>query len=148
MLFRFAGEQRDAHRLRGRQLFRHLRQHRDAARDMEAADAHLQARGAKLAREVNRPRILVRLRPDDADERPPALPLEVANDAARHDAAVGFVVGLDVDPDAGAQHLALPRILRQAEHAGKRIGRHDGAEPLDRIAVVVVMGRLDEDEGE
>ena len=147
VLFRFAGEERNAHRLRGLQFLRHLRQHGDAARDVKAADANLIARGAKLARQVYRARILVRLRPHDADQGAPALLLQAPDNAARNDTAIGFVVGLDIDPDAGAEHLALPRILRQAEHTGERVRRHNRAEPLDRIAVVVVVGRLDKDEG-
>ena len=39
VLLGFAREQRDAHRLRVGELARHLRKHRDAAGDMEAADA-------------------------------------------------------------------------------------------------------------
>ena len=129
------------------ELRRHFRQHGDAARDVESADADLQAGGAKLPRDIERARKLVRLHADDADQRPPAPALEIADDPAREHAAVGLVVGVDFDPDARAQHLALAGVLGQAVHAGKRVGRQRRAEPLDRIAVVVVMGRLDEDEG-
>ena len=58
------------------------------------------------AREVDRARKLIRLHPDEADQRAPAAPLEVANDAARHDAAIGFVIGVELDRHSRAQHLA------------------------------------------
>ena len=45
-----------------------LGQHREAARDMEAADDHRQPAGAELAGEVERTRKLIRLHPDKTDE--------------------------------------------------------------------------------
>ena len=115
---------------------------------MEAAETDLIARRAKLARDINGAGKLVRLHPDDADQRPPAPALEVADDPAREHPAIGLVIGVDLDPDARAQNLALAGVLGQAVHAGERVGRQRRAEPLDRIAVVVVMRRLDENEGE
>jgi hypothetical protein len=97
---RLAGEQRDPHRLGLAHLGRHFRQHCDGAGDVESADADLHARRAKLARDVHRAGKLVRLHADDADERPSAAALQVADDSARHDATVGFVVGFDPEDDA------------------------------------------------
>ncbi len=148
MLLGFAGEHRNAERLRLDDLRGKLRQHGEAAGDMEAAEADLIARRAKLTRDIHGARKLVRLHPDDADQRPAAPALEVADDPAREHAAIGLVVGVDLDPDARAQNLALAGVLGQAVHAGERVGRQRRAEPLDRIAVVVVVGRLDENEGE
>ena len=72
--FGFAGKQRDAKLLRLADLRRHFRQHRDAARHMEAADADRQAGVAELARKIDRARKLVGLHADEADQaRPPAL---------------------------------------------------------------------------
>ena len=79
--------------------------------------------------------------------RPPRR-AEVADDLRRKNAAVGLVVGLDGEVDARAEDLALARVLRQAVHAGERVGRQRRAEPLNRIAPIVVVGRLDQDEGE
>ena len=147
MLFRFAREQRNAERLRLLELGRHFRQHGDAARDVKPADADLEAGVAKLARDIEGARKLVRLHADEADQRTPAAALEIANDPARHDATVGLVIGVDLDPHAWTEHLATAGVLGEAVHAGERIGRQRRAKPLDRIAVVVVMGRLDENEG-
>src|SRR3984957_3860585 len=107
MLLGFAGEHRNAERLRLDDLRRKLRQHGEAAGDVEAAKTNLIAGGAKLTRDIHGAGKLVRLHPDDADQRPAAPALEVANDPAREHAAVGFVVSVDLDPHPGAQNLAL-----------------------------------------
>ena len=63
-------------------------------------------------------------------------------------ASVGFVEGADFDFDLLAQHAALSAIERQAVQHGQRIGRNGGAEPLDDVAVIVVMRRLDQHQRE
>ena len=113
---------------------------------MESAHAYLEAGVAKLPRDIERARELIRLYADQADQNPPALALQRANDAARHDAAIGLVVGVDFNLYSRSKNLPAARILSQAVHAGERVGRQRRAEPLDRIAVVVVVRRLDENE--
>ncbi len=147
MLLGFAGEHRNAERLRLDDLRGKFRQHGEAAGDVEAAEADLIASRAKLTRDIHSAGKLVRLHPDDADQRPPTPALEVADDPAREHAAIGLVVGVDLDPDPGAQNLALAGVLGQAVHAGKRVRWQRRAEPLNRVAVVVIVRRLDEDEG-
>src|SRR6202453_2744023 len=146
VLLGFAGEHRDAERLRLDDLRRKLGQHGETARDMEAAQTDLIASGAKLTRDIRSAGKLVRLHPYDAYQRPPAPALEVADDPVREHAAIGLVVGVDLDPHTGAQNLALAGVLGQAVHAGECVGRQRRAEPLDRIAVIVIVRRLDEDE--
>ena len=146
MLFRCACEQSYAACLRLFELGRHFGQHGDAARHMKPADTDLNAGVAELAREVHRAGILIRLHADDADQRPPTAPLQVADDPFRMDAPVGVIIGLDGELDSWPQSLTLPRVLDQTVHAGKGVGRQRRAEPLDRIAVVVVVRRLDENE--
>src|ERR1700761_9442754 len=58
---RFAGEERDSERLRLDHLRRHLWQHRNAARDMKAADADREASGSKRPGKIEGARKLVRL---------------------------------------------------------------------------------------
>ena len=72
-LLGLAGKERDAERLRLAHLRRHLGQHRDAARDVKAADAHRQAGGQKRPRQIDGARKLVRLHADQADQRATAL---------------------------------------------------------------------------
>src|SRR3984885_10734353 len=114
MLLGFAGEHRNAERLRLDDLRWKFRQHGEAARDVEAAKADLIAGRAKLARDIHSAGKLVRLHADDADQRPPAPALEVADDPAREYAAIGLVVGVDLDPHPGAQNLALAGVLGEA----------------------------------
>ena len=54
----------------------------------------------------------------------------------------------DVDLDIVAEDAALFAVERQAVEHRQRIRRNRGAEPLDDVAVVVVVRRLDENQGE
>ena len=148
VLLGFAGEHRNAERLRLDDLRGKLGQHGEAPGDMEAAETDLIAGRSKLTRDIHSARKLVRLNPDDADQRPAAPALEISDDPAREHAAIGLVVGVDLDPYARAQDLAFAGVLGQAVHAGERVGWQRRAEPLNWIAVVVVMRRLDENERE
>ena len=147
-LLGLAGEERDAERLRLAHVLRHLRQHGDAARDVKAADADRQAGGKERPRQIDRARKLVRLHADQADQRLAAGLADFPDDAVRTDAPVGLVVGVQADFDARPQHLAALGVLRQAVQAGERVGRNGRPEPLDGIAVVIVMRRLDHHEME
>ncbi len=109
-LLRFAREQADADVERGLQVGLHAVEHREAARDMEAADHHRHAGGAQRPGDVERARKLVRLHADQADQAEPAVAGKLANDLFRPDACVGLVDRRDVDRDVGPKHLTLRRI--------------------------------------
>ena len=143
-----AGEDRDAHVHGGLDLGRHDRQHRQAAGGMEAAHRHRQAGLEEVLRQVDGMGKLVGLHADQADQRLPAAPPDVGYDAVGPHPGVGFVERLDEEVDIGPQRLALAAILTQAIEGSQRIGRDMGPEPGDRIAVVVVMRRLDQHEVE
>ena len=66
-------------------------QHREATRDMEAADHDRQAGGAELAGEIERMMKLVRLDADQSDQRLGAALPDVADDARRNDMLVAFI---------------------------------------------------------
>ena len=140
-----AGEDRDAH-VHGRlDLGRHDRQHRQAAGGMEAAHRHRQAGLEEVAGEVDRVGELVGLHADQADQRLAAAAADVSHDAVGPHPGIGFVERLDQDVDVGSQHLALLAVLAQAVEGSQRVGRNMGPQPSDRIAVVVVVRRLDQD---
>src|SRR5581483_3740516 len=61
---------------------------------------------------------------------------------------VRLVISGDRDVGVLAQHLAPAAILGEAVEARQRIGRDRRPQPLDRVAIVVVMGRLDQDQME
>ena len=140
-----AGEQRDAEIERLLQVGRQLRQHRDAAGDMEPADDHRHVGRAELAREIERARILVRLHADQADEAR-AGGADLSDRALDVDDGVALVIGVDLDIDVGAEHLRLGALGQQAVDAREAVRRDRGAPPLDDVAVGVVMRRLDQDD--
>ena len=83
---------------------------------------------------------------DEADQAEAAMTLQAGNDLLRLDPSVGFIDRRDIDGDVGSQHLALCGVDREPIERSQRIRRHDRAEPLDHIAVVVVMRWLDQDQ--
>ena len=141
---RLAGEQRNAEVERLVERIRPLRQHREATRDMEAADADLDASRPQGTGEVQHMRELVRLDADEADEAEAARLLDLPGDAVRADARIGLVDRENLDVDVFAERLGLHRLLRDAEEARERIGRQRRFHPLDDVAFVVVMRRLDQ----
>ena len=144
--FGFAGEERDAKRLRFAQLGRHLGQHRQRAGDMETADADLHAELAQPPRDIHRTRILVRLYADESDHARIGARDEARN-ALGPDTRVGLVIGRDDDIDIVAEHAALGAIDGEAVKRRQRVGRDRRAQPLDDVTVVVVMRRLDQHQG-
>ena len=145
-LLGLAGEERNSERLRLRHLGRQLGQHRNAAGDVKAADAHRETGGDEAPGKIDGARKLVRLDADEADQRLSALLADHPHDPVRPDAPIGLVIGVQPDIDVGAENLAPPRVVGEGVQARQRIGGNSRAEPLDRIAVVVVMRRLDHDE--
>ena len=65
-------------------------------------------------------------------------------DALRSDARVRLVDCDDVDVDRFAEDAASPAIERESVQHGQGIRRNRRAEPLNDVAIVVVMRRLDE----
>ena len=119
---------------------RHLLEHRDAARDVETADANRKTRRTELVREVHCPGVLVGLDAYQADEAAPALGADIADDTRRVDMAVDLVGDMKV----GLLAAERDRVLDDSRQTGERIGRDDGAPPLKRIAIVIVSRRLDQ----
>src|SRR5262249_49484783 len=64
------------------------------------------------------------------------------------DPSVGFVDRSDVDGDIVAEHSPLFRVPRKPVKRGERIGWQRRHEPLDDIAIVIVMRWLDENQFE
>jgi hypothetical protein len=112
---------------------------------MEAADHHRNVELAKGASEVERARKLVRLDADQADE--PAAP---GLDPLRHrldvNDLVALVIGFEFDIDVGAKRFLFCASGEKSVDAGEAVRRDSGEPPLDDVAVVVVMRRLDEDD--
>ena len=110
---------------------------------MKPADRDRDAGCAELGRQIHRPRKLVRLHADQADE-PGLGVLDAPDDPLDRDDRVALVIGVDFDRDIGAERAALGDIGGDAVKTGQRIRRDPGFPPLDHIAVIVVMRRLDQ----
>ena len=143
-----AGEERDTEIHRLLQLGRELRQHRDAAANVKPADADWNARGAERPRNVDGPRKLVALHADQGDQPTSVRFADLPDDAVGPDPRVGLVPGGDPDLDVFAQHPPLSAVERKAVHRRQGIGRNRRASPLDDVAVVVVVGGLDQEQVE
>jgi hypothetical protein len=142
---RLAGKERDTERHRLLELRRQLGQHRQRARHVKAADANLDAARAQQARDIHGAGELVRLHAHQPDE--PALDFaDRAGDALRLDASVGLVEHGDDDVDIGTQHAALGAVAGETIKIGERRRRDRRAQPLDDVAVIVVMRRLDQNQ--
>ena len=138
----------DAQLAAGVEFDRAAVQHRQAARDMEAAHDDRDAGGAERPRDIERAGILVRLHADQPDQAEAAVALEAREQRRHVDAGVGLVDRLDLDLDVRAEHLPLGAIAGDAVNRGQRIRRNRRAPPADDVAVVAVVRRLDQNEQE
>src|SRR5208282_2672970 len=143
-IFGLAREQGDPARHRVLHLGRHFGQHRDASADMEAADRRLDSRGAQLRRNIDGTRELVGLHADHQHETAIRIARETADYRPHRNLAVGLVVRFDLDIDLGAEYMTIARVQRQTIDTRQRIRRYETAPPLDNVAVVVVVRRLDQ----
>ena len=141
-----AGEHAHAHVERRLEVGLQFRQHGEAAGDMESADHHRHAGRPERAGDVERAGILVRLHADDRDQAEPAVAPKLGEQLVDFDAGMDLVDHRDVDGGVGSEHGPLRRIAPQAVEHGERVRGDERAHPLDDVAVVVVMRRLDQDE--
>jgi hypothetical protein len=80
----------------------------------------------------------------ETDEAPITVALEAPDNSPDRDHGSGFVISGGRDLYAIAEHAPLTRTLRKTVEDGKRIRWHETAPPLDYIAVVVVVGGLNQ----
>jgi hypothetical protein len=145
-VFRLSREEADPERLSLLQGHVHVVEHGNAARHMEPANADRKPLFSERPRQIQGAGKLVGLHADHGDERLAAGALDLAHDGRRAHAPIGLVERFDPDLDAVAQDLARRAILGNAVQACERVGRDRRKQPLDRVAVIVVMRRLDHDE--
>src|SRR4029077_4024357 len=131
-----------AQRLRFLQVRWQLRKHRYAARDVESADHHGHAFRSELARKIKGARKLIRLNPDEPDKSTPRR-FDLSRDLFNVDDRVALVAGVDLDVDVGAESPLLGALRQQSIDAREAIRGNSGEAPLDHVAVVVIVRRLD-----
>ena len=85
-------------------------------------------------------------RPTSAEQAEIAVPAEAADQLRDVDAGVGLVDQVDIDLDVRAEHLPLGAIEREAVDRGERVRWDQRPPPANDIAVIVVMGRLDQNQ--
>ena len=144
---RFAREKEDAHLLRPAHIRIAFRQHGDGTGDVEPADAHHDAALAQGTGDVERARKLVGLHPHQHHQPDIGGP-EERGDPGGVDARIGLIEAVDVEVDIFAQALLLGTCLGEPVEHRQGVGRDCRSVPLNDIAVVVVMRRLDQHEAE
>ena len=143
--FALAGVKDHAERLRFLQVRRQFGQHGHASGDMEAADGDRHAASAKLAADVERTGKLIRLNADERDKAA-AGGLDPVGNPGNVDDRVAFVIDVDLDIHVGTEDAFVGALREQAVDAGEAVRGDCRAPPLDDIAVVVVMRRLDQND--
>ena len=90
---------------------------------------------------------LVRLDPDQPDKS-----LAVSLYPSRHrldvDDLVALVIGLELDVDVGTESFLLGASGQKSVDAGEAVRGNGGEPPLDHVAVIIIVRRLDEDDPE
>jgi hypothetical protein len=120
----------------------HLRQHREATGDVEAADHNLNAGFAERAGDVEGAWELVRLHAHQTDHAEAAVAPQQCRDLSDLHACVGFVECGNVDRLIWTKHVAFRRIGGKGVQDRKRIRRDRRTQPLHDIAVIIVVRRL------
>jgi hypothetical protein len=97
-----------------------------------------------LPPEIKRARKLVGL---NADQRHHAAAgANAPCDRGNVDDGVAFVASFNRDVDVGTEHAIARTILDQPVQAGEAVRRYHRAPPLNDVAVIVVMRRLDQND--
>ena len=110
---------------------------------MKTAHDDRYAERPELPAEIERARKLVGLNADQTDHAA-AGGANALGDGADIYGGVALVAGLDLDADVGTEHVRLRAILDQRIDAGETVRGNVGAPPLNDIAVIVIMRRLDQ----
>src|SRR5690242_7539689 len=113
---------------------------------MESADAHRDAGRTQWACDIDRPRILIGLHANQADQPAATCIANLLDDARWLDAGVGLIPYRNPDFHICTQHLTLRTVLREAVQRCKCIRGNGRARPLNHVTVIVVMRGLDEEE--
>src|SRR5579871_746284 len=113
---------------------------------MEAADRDRHARLAKRATDIERARKLIRLHPDQRDHA--LIRQNAPRNGGNVDDGVALVVDLDLNIHVGAKGARFRAFVKEAVDTRERVRGNGRATPLNDVAVVVVMRRLDQGDSE
>ncbi len=109
---------------------------------MEATDANIYAGLAEDAGDIHGARVLIGLH---TDQRYQAMSVgHFFGDTFGPNARIGLVYKRDFYIDIVAEDAAVSAVKREVVQHCESVGWDGGTQPLDRIAVVVVMRRFDQ----
>src|SRR5580704_4257731 len=111
---------------------------------MKPTNADLNSRRAQRPRNIHRPRKLIRLHANQRDQS--RLFAKFARNAIRPDMRISFVQRLDDDVDVIPQHAPLLAVERKAIDHRQRVRRNRRPQPLDDVAVIVVVRWFDQNQ--
>lgn len=111
---------------------------------MKTAHDDLESCRPKASRQIHSAGKLVGLDSHQAHQTPATVGLDATDDPLHRNQRVGLVVGVDLDAHALAQNPGSVCSAGQPVEARERVGRDPCLEPLNHIAVVVVVRRLDQ----
>src|SRR5262249_24995924 len=111
---------------------------------MKSADADWHVPMQKRPRQIDGAGKLVRLNPTQADKRSTTGSSDHSDDPIGSDASIGLVVSVDADSHVGANHPPPTGVFGETVEASECVRRYRRLDPLNRIAVVIVMRRLDQ----
>ena len=142
----FAREERNAKLLRLADFRRDFGQHRETARDVEAADGDLKVFGAENPGKVDGARELVRLHADHADHASPPASRIIATISSGRMRVLVSSIGVQPDFDVGAEDVALRGVLAPGRTCRPACSTELRSETIDRIAFIIVMGGFDQND--
>ena len=104
---------------------------------------HRHAERAELPPEIERARILIRLNADQADHAA-AGGVDASHRGLGVDDGVALVAGFDLDVHVGTENAIARALFDQPVGARQTVRRQRRAQPLNDIAVVVLVRALDQ----
>lgn len=113
---------------------------------MKTADTDWKSGGKEQLRQIDSPGKLIGLNANETNESLTTRPENQFDDLIRSDTPIGLIVGMKTYFYTCTQHCARARIFGQAVQAGQRVGWDSRPNPLNGIAVIIVVGRLDQND--
>ena len=114
----------------------------EGAADVKAANDDRQSRVAKLAGQIDRAGILVGLYAGETDDGFPAGPFAASDYLANVDFLDGLIQEFDTEIQVFSQRLATLQVFGKAIQAGHRITGQHAAPVAQHVAIVVILGWL------
>src|SRR4051794_6826890 len=110
---------------------------------MKTTDNDRDAVSAQRTRDVERAWKLVRLHPNQRNKAKSVVVRKQGANLSNTDARISFVDHGAIKVNVWAEHGAMSGVARKAVNDSERVRRDERPRPLNDVAVVVIMRRLD-----